>query len=314
MKQLWIIAGVALLVAVDLVLVVAAIRHTSGSGVDAAPSGTSSPAASASEEASAPETTRAEDSSDEGSARGTILTAASDGLVAWAAAAPCPTDGEDPAPLFLATDSGRTAQKITVDGMTAVRGITVADESTATVVGADASCELAQWRTTDAGESWEQVEVDSWALPAELPEGADGASVHAPGGEVTTPCAPQRVFPFADQIARVQCRNGRLLGTWGSGVQWNQAGRPQFANAIAYESPALGLAAVDNRNCDVGMRRTTDGGTSWNLPFCVIEEVELSGGDWGVAADGSTMVVLPDGADGPRWWSNDGGLSFSRAG
>lgn len=221
---------------------------------------------------------------------------AGDGLVVRAPRAEC--DGD--APVTLTVISAGRATTREVEGLHAVGGISVSDQRTARIVGVDGSCERVGFGTTDGGRSWRALEAVPavWSL---VPGSRD--QIHAPSGQVDVPCEPRAVTGLDDEVARLACTDGRLLGTVTGGEEWSILGNNDEVRTVAFASATTALALVDRADCDgISVDRSTDGGTDFEAAYCVEGR-----GPWGLVTNGDEVVVVGDDVvarstdDGETW-------------
>lgn len=187
-----------------------------------------------------------------------------------------------------------------VKGLAAVGGIAVEDDGSASLVGADADCKAVGYRTTDGGRTWKALgEVPAiWSLVPGAKE-----SVHAPSGEVDVPCQPLSVTGLDDDVARLACTDGRLLGTVSGGDDWSILGNNHDVQAVGFVSATTALALIPDDRCQgMAVERSTDGGTHFMGDYCVDGR-----GPWGLFTNGDTAVVVGrdmvarSGDDGATW-------------
>lgn len=243
-------------------------RATASATTSAKPTGTTSPTASATSAGTAD--------------TGSWVVGAGDELVVFTPRRAC--KGAAPAELTVARADGATAT-YAVKGLAAVGGIKVEGADAAVLVGVDADCKGAGFRTTDAGKTWQPLS----ALPPiwSLVPGAEG-EVHAPAGMVDVPCEPLAVTGLDDRVARLACTDGRLLGTVSGGDAWSILGNNRGVATVGFVSATTALALVGDEGCKgAEVTRSTDGGTGFKPTYCVEGE-----GPWGLYTDADTAVVV----------------------
>lgn len=225
------------------------------------------------------------------------MVGAGDGLVVRAPQGDC--EGEGPVTLTVIGAGGRASAR-EVEGLRAVGGIDVTDASTARIVGVDDACERVGFGTTDGGRSWRALGAVPafWSL---VPGSRD--EIHAPSGQVAVPCEPLAVTGLDEEVARLACADGRLLGTVTGGDEWSILGNNDDVRTVAFASATTALALVEHADCaGISVDRSTDGGTDFETAYCV-----EGTGPWGLVTNGDTAVVVGDDVvarstdDGETW-------------
>lgn len=262
--KLGIVAIIAFVV-VDIVLVTLAVRHVRGAAPvpDAAtPSSPSSASPSPDSPAPTPATAAPEPIPDDPM----LLALAEDGTVLRAVRGSC-ADGVAPA-VSVSTDGGSSFAPVPVDGSLAeVTGLSASGRRTLRVAGATADCEPVVYGGSAGRDAWQQVAPDDaemWHLTVGGTE-----QVHAPGGDVDTPC-PVISLTVTGAI-RALCESGRIIGTDDDGESWVALGTLEDGVAIGYTGPGVGYALAERRGCPAAVVSTGDGGVSWELETCLGE-------------------------------------------
>jgi hypothetical protein len=157
----------------------------------------------------------------------------------------------------------------------------------------------------DGGDTWQsQFGTDGvWHLQG--PGQAD--SVHAPQGDVPSPCAPGSTIDLQVGLASsaVLCADGRVFTTGDGGITWQLAGQQPGARAIAYGSDdEVRLASVGLNDCD-GVAVGPVGGNGDGA--CM--SIETSG-PLGMAFLDQIGVLV---SEETVWRTEDGGATWSAA-
>jgi hypothetical protein len=290
------VLGLAVLLVVDLVLVALAWgnTHPTGHPVSGQPEGVVDVLGDDPEESPSPEETSSATPGD----APTYVTAYAEGgmlLRAPVADAPCDPDGE--VRVSISTDRGDSFLVTDLPPLSSVTELGVTGPDGAFVVGRDGECAPVGFRTEDQGQTWQETGpvAGRWAILA------GRRRVSTPQDVVTPPCRPRSLSPVDSGVARVLCRDGRLLGTASAGAEWVVLGQLSSAVDVAYTSTAqaFGLSRADD--CGAVVMSSADGGYSWDEARCAGAEAQ------GIAADGSTVVVL---VDGEALVSTDGGETW----
>jgi len=207
-------------------------------------------------------------STGEGEAAGLagLLAVSPDGTVLRATRGACGGAGTA-ASVEVSADGGATFTDIT-PGQTLSLALRVQAQSFTSfqIVGADAECSLATFATSNGGRSWSRTPgtAGTWHLL-----GGDGTLIHAPQGDVEVGCTPSAVSSISELVARVLCRDGRLLGTADAGRTWSPLGRAAGAVDIVFTSPDDGLALGADQECEARVLATSDGGDTWMAGECL---------------------------------------------
>lgn len=293
---------VVVLVLVDAVLIVAAVRHTSGNSlgrqlpyqVTSSPSGTPIETGTPAQTPAASVTPVAHDA--------TLLSfdSASDG---WRAVAGCARKAR----LAQTTDGGRTWQRVNLPVPHVLRIDLTAPDS-GWVVGAAANCQAEFFSTADGGKTWAPSAGlgQAWVVL--------NNRLRRPAGTIAAPCgkgAPvEAVAPASVTVAIVMCGSG-LLNTADGGVTWTPVGAfPGGGQAVAAAlepgSNGQGLALVTGTPGCAGLAvaRTDDAGGSWQAGPCLTAlrapaTVSLAANGSGYAVGGGKSVTTTD--SGVSW-------------
>lgn len=248
-RKRWLaIVGIVLFLAVDILLVVLALRSTSpresGSASPAAPVPiASSPTASAS---STPPPSATPSIAVTAPSR--VLTALN-ATVAWrATTGACPAATASPE---LTTDAGATwtsTDLTTTTGVRALQRIEVTDADTAIFIGSAEDCAPDAARTFVAGADFAETpdQLDgTWYL---APVG--GTTVHAPGNDAAAPCTSTvTVAPIDDSRAAVLCGDGSTHLTVDGAETWTEVAAPAGTVSLTGTSDGLIAVSVGSDDC-----------------------------------------------------------------
>lgn len=266
------IIGIILFLAVDVLLVVLALRSTSPRDNGSASPSEPLPAASSPAATPTATPTPSATSAISPTAPTRILTAL-DASVAWrATTGACPSAVASPE---LTTDGGGTwsvTDLTTTTGVLALQRIVVTDPDTATFLGAADDCTADAARTFVAGADFAAApdQLDgTWYL---APVG--GATVHAPGGDVAAPCASAiSIAPSDDSQAGVLCGDGSVHLTADAGGTWTAVEAPEGTVALTGTSDGVLVASVGLAQC-AGVQLTTISLTDDSAPLACVESSE----------------------------------------
>lgn len=247
-------AGLVGLMALDVVLVAAALRSTHSSGIDTSAVSSVSASIGATSapvrHSSTPFVTlsrRAIGTAPMAPLR-TILVAV-DNQRAWRArAGSCAAGG---ATLATTADGGRTWAEGTAPLRSILR-VRPADGRAAFVIGADVNCSVELKNTTDGGATWGSVGAvgGTW-----FRDPKNSSIVGAPGTSTSQPCGKGAVLDLAvlsTDSARVLCDDGLVRSTTNTGSSWTDVGKVTGAVALAVASAnpeQTFVARVDAPNC-----------------------------------------------------------------
>lgn len=181
-------------------------------------------------------------------------------------------------------DAGTTFVDTEVTGLAAVSGINIISPDEVAVLGADSQCETALFATTDGGKTWKQREASPrfWSL---LP-GVDD-QVQSPEAKVDVPCVPRAVSGLDNNVARLWCDDGELMGTATGGNSWVVLGRVPDGHSMAFPTVASGYVLTESDDCTgTAVMTTEDAGAHWEQVHCSTID-----GPWGLAAEGRQVVI-----------------------
>lgn len=290
-KRWLILIGIALFLAVDVLLVMLALQSTS-------PRSESSAAATlptSGEQPTATSSPPTDDAPAVTASAPTRIIAALDGSVAWrATTGTCPDAAAAPE---LTVDGGATWTQTDLTGatgLTALQRIFVSGPSTASFLGSGSECTPEVMRTFVAGADFAEYpgQLDgSWYLS---PVGS--ATVHAPGGDVAAPCeSAVTIAPLDEARAAVLCSDGSLHLTTDVGASWTAMAPVPGAIAVTESDDGFLVATAGSEGC-AGVQLTAIGVSDDRTPLGCVESplpaAELAGStavDW--TADGIWMWV-----------------------
>ncbi|MDQ1625598.1 MAG: hypothetical protein QOJ49_1096 [Actinomycetota bacterium] len=190
------------------------------------------------------------------------------GATLRALAGDCDSGG---AVLERSLDGGQNWATVTspLPGLLRVRALSATE---AWLVGTDKDCNARFSRSTDGGRTWKTktATTGAWHL---LP--LDASQLHAPRGNVDSPCAGgTETIDLAvtnDVTAAVLCQGGQVHVTRDSGATWKKAGVVTGASALAFADLSVGFAAAPGRDSCNGTRvsQTLNRGATWKARGCV---------------------------------------------
>jgi hypothetical protein len=286
------LAGLALFVALDIVLVYLAFQHTAASpehprGDLPVAEGLSEPApgpgrADAAGPVEGEQSSRAGTGDPEPLAdRRLLLAVSDDGTVLRARTGEC--SGTTPPLVEVSRDGGETFEPAPPPAaMTAVLDVRAGADSVR-LVAADAECQVHVYAADSDSGGWVAAESDELWHAAPPPAAGD---VHAPTGPAQVPCTAISLAPVDDSVARVLCEGGTVLGTDDTGLSWVALGTLADGTSITYPTPGDGYGLADTGECPAALMVTADGGASWERLRCFEDATPLA-----IAADGGLVAV-----------------------
>ena len=288
------IIGIVAFVALDVVLVFLAVRHTQAtppeSNIDrtvAQTQGAESPNRQ-DEESPDGESGPSEDPTEPGSDSDepTYMSVASDASYIRATRGSCE---QATAPTVeTSTDQGRTFQQANVSNLTEVLRVQANGADDLWLVGTNRNCEMGLYATQDGGETWRRSRGSAGAW--HLVRDRSRSQIHAPSGVLDTPCVPISLSTIDAGVLRILCEAGQIVGTSDEGASWVTLGRLDGAVAIRFTSPGDGYAVAARGGCAAAVMETADGGSSWEELTCLGKGQPRS-----VAAEGDIRAALVDG-------------------
>jgi photosystem II stability/assembly factor-like uncharacterized protein len=275
----WVIVGLVLFIAADVVLVAMTFRHVAAPPpVDTSASRTpsavrtpsSSPAGSTSP--ASPDVSRAGTPAAEPTGPGltaaapvAFLSVGRDGAVLRTSRGECPgSDGPDVV-VAPGTDQDPVARR--VPGLRTVVAAQAVSRRNLVIVGLNRRCRPGVYASKDGGRTWTRSAGDAgqWHLSAD----ATALSVVSPAGQRHIPCVPLSLSQIDASTARVLCDDGGVLGTQDSGTTWITLGVLSGAVDIRYTTPGAGVALATLPRCRAAVMQTADGGATWQRLACL---------------------------------------------
>jgi hypothetical protein len=301
LRERWGIALLVAFVALDLVLVALAVRHTSQAPPPApAPAARSEadPSDIGSDAGSSPSPSASAASTPAGRSAQPVLAVTSDGTVVRATRGSC-SDGTAPV-VDVSQQRGRGLTSGSVHGLSQTLRVVADSDTDLSIVGLDSACDVATFTSSDGGGSWSSRDgaAGLWR-PSPAPR---KAVVYSPRGRYRTPCSPKALAPVDGGVARLLCRDGRVSGTSDAGSSWLTLGQLDGAVAMSFETPGDGVAVAEQSDCDAAVMRTSDGGASWVEVSCLeggAPRAVTSAGDTVLAQVGDRLQISTDG--GSTW-------------
>ncbi len=232
-----------------------------------------------------------------------LLLSAVDGQTAWRAkSGSCDSGGST---VELTTDAGKTWTKLT-SPVKAVARVQPLDQNRAFLIGAGASCNLKQYNTSDAGQTWQApgVVTNGWSRRPDAPTEA-----LTPQDEHAKPCGSQVVVDLSRTSvtqAEALCATGDVRVTNDGGSTWSDSGSAPGAVALSnyLDGDTLTTYAVRVVSaCDGLQVVKVVKGRSANVVTCIRGASPKKGavGLW-ASADAGWIV------NGDETWTANGGL------
>jgi photosystem II stability/assembly factor-like uncharacterized protein len=179
----------------------------------------------------------------------------------------------------ISTDGGRSFRSVESPAGEVLR-VEIDSVADVWLVGLDQACAPTFYRSSDAGESWEESPgtAGAWHL---LP--ADAQALHAPDGEVAIGCRPQTLTAVDSEVAYAGCADDTLRLTRDGGSTWRPAGRVPGLVATAFRGPVAGVAVGATPRCPARLWSTTNAGSAWAADQCLpgdepVQAVAVSAG------------------------------------
>jgi photosystem II stability/assembly factor-like uncharacterized protein len=305
------IVGIALFVALDLVLVTLSFRHMQAppTSDDRAASSSASPTPSPETPSTAtarPSPARASTGKKPDPGAATAFLGVGDDRTLLRASQGSCAGGTDAAQVAVSDDDGKSFDPTRVPGLTEVLGIRAASATDLTVIGLGSGCKVSRFSSTDGGGSWTRAAGggSTWHLdPA-----ADSDTVASPAGSRTAPCAPVALSTLQESLVRLLCDDGKVLGTDDSGDTWVTLGSLPGAVDIRFTSAGVGVALAKQEGCPAAVMQSVDGGARWTRLGCLPGAEPRAIGSMGstIAAQvGDQLYVSSDG--GKSWPGPAGG-------
>jgi hypothetical protein len=225
------------------------------------------------------------------------ISIANDGTIVRGRAGDCSNQGRTQVHVFR----GLTGRSIGsgLDVASALH-VDAASSSAIVVLAADVDCNARAYTSTDMGKNWQPGEpVDAWYLDPE-----DDEVVQTPGGPSRPGCEGIEVHPIDDDLARVTCADGLIIGTADGGEQWVRLGELEGAHATVFTGPSNAVSLAPVSGCGAQALLTRDGGRTWESGGCISSE-----GIEGIASNGATLVAQ---VGGELYSSSDNAESWTQ--
>lgn len=195
----------------------------------------------------------------------------------------------------------------------ATLSLTSTGGETLTMVGADSTCEVKVWTSTDQGATWS---APTPASDVFVRDPDDATKLLTPAGTVKNPCPDAQESPISvdgtsPTEAAVLCATGDVVVTQDAGSTWATQSPVVGGVAMTFESASLGWALrLNSGQCpSFQLMRTQDGALTWQTGGCLGIDPE---GD--TAGTASVSFADPDSgiADlaGAVYATQDSGLTW----
>ena len=266
MRERLAIVGLALFVALDLVLITLAFRHVQAPATPDRPTAASIGRTTASAAASVDTTTAASAGASAVPRARRLRPRSSPSVTTAPCCAPAGATARPPkdADVSVSTDEGKTFVPTPVQGLTEVLGVRAASEKDLTVIGLGSGCKVSRFTSQDGGDSWTRTAGagPTWHLsPVSSPD-----TVASPAGPRTPPCTPAAVSTVNDTLVRLLCDDGKVLGTDDTGNTWVTLGSLPGAVDIRFTSAGVGVALAKQKGCAAAVMQSVDGGSGLGPP------------------------------------------------
>lgn len=298
----WGIVALVALVAIDVVLVVMAIRpKPADAAARTQPTSANaiSPSLAPEPQTPTPAPTSAATTSP-GLARWVVLNGAN---VAVSTSGDCATGGAE---LRTSTDSGTTWQNSSVPLPVVSRMLRNGNNSI--LVAAELGCPQPQLARESAGTNSWTTSPDTNTVWFLEPQG--NGIIGGPAGKVPSPCPSNSIalMPSGGNIALLGCADGQIFRTTDAST-WQAVSTQPGLLALAGNPAARSVAAAAIPECTgIAVLESTSNGQNWRQISCVVGAA--ASGQVGIAIDGANAIVI-DGA-GATYRSGDGGGSFEK--
>jgi len=301
-----VMGAIAAFVAVDVVLVVAAMRHVSGEpppGGDAisAPTSAKNPTTQPTQSQPPDSPTPSQPSQSgspvaEAGSEG-LLSIGIDGTILRATSGDCRTD--ETGEVEVSTDEGASFRTVFSDVPEVLRVMAVS-RSELWFVSADDACQPSVERSGDTGRSWVHSDGTAGAYHPSL---SDNASLlHAPDGAVRVGCAAVGFAALDPEVAFVGCADGAIRRTLDRGQTWVPRGQVSGVVSLTFRDAETGFALAAQIGCPATAVTTKDSGNTWTFTECLdgaTPEAIATNADRLVAQVDGDILVSDD--DGQSW-------------
>lgn len=222
------------------------------------------------------------------------LVSAGDGVVARVTKGTCTAVGRPM--LEISEDNGAQFEEVELP-KEEVRTLLRVDLRSAedfTIIGGDAGCDTAAFSTEDAGEEWTPEDPDGWYVDA----AEDG--VIAPGGPTQPGCSVLALESTGDS-GRVICVSGVVRASDDGGLTWTDRGLLEGISAAAFVGDGDAFGVAETAQCASQVYSSEDDGATWESVGCVDEDRRVSGltasEDIIVAGNAAGVRVSTDGGE-----------------
>jgi len=209
-----------------------------------------------------------------------LLSIARDETVMKATRGSCEDKG--PAAIRISSDLGK---KFVARHSPVVQVLALDAESAdkLTVTGADLNCTVGTYVSTDEGRTWTQsFDVEEWHFdPSGVKKVTSPSHTSKPGCDVVSISATD------DSLARVACTNGKILGTGTGGKSWDKVGHLDDLRAAVFPAPGNGMALASFQGCAAQGFTTRDGGRTWSEAGCIAGSKAQA-----IAYNGTTLIAV----------------------
>ncbi len=189
---------------------------------------------------------------------------------------------------MLSADEDKSFQPTRIPSVTEVLRLEAIDDENFWVVGTNGQCTPGRYVTQDGGDTWQRSDgaASLWYMARDR---SVPRVVHAPGRLTDTPCDPVSLSAVGNEVLRILCTNGDLIGTDDQGDSWVSLGSLPGAAAVRFTSLSEGYAVASQPTCSAAVLATIDGGLTWDQVTC------LGGGQpRAVAAAGDIVAAQVD--------------------
>jgi hypothetical protein len=182
-----------------------------------------------------------------------------------------------------------------------------------TLVGADNSCQVRVWTSSDQGATWSAPSAPSGVF-VQVPD--DASTLLTPTGSVRSPCpgpdrSPISVAGISPTEAALLCRTGDVLVTQNGGRSWTTQSPVVGGATMAFGSPSLGWALrLNSGQCpSYQLMRTQDAARTWQTGGCLgVDPVKDTAGPGSIAFADSDVGIAD--LAGAIYATDDSGLTW----
>jgi hypothetical protein len=286
---------VALFVVVDIILVVAMMRH-----VNKVPASSTLSSVSGSTEtakASPTPTHSAQDPYRFVPAQSSSISLANDQTLVYASRGQC--NGDAAAKLVISSNEGASTSTSQI-GLKEIVAVSAVSRSEIHVVGATADCTVKKLISSDGGDTWTPDSSGGvW-----YPSIDDATSVVSPSGASKPGCTVTSLSQIGEDFARVSCSDGSIRGTGNGGQKWFKLGRLDNVRVAAFSTFNAGYALAVYQGCAAQEFTTRDSGRTWAAGGCISGEPAQA-----IAANDTSLVAV---VASQLYTSDNGGLKWAQ--